>query len=203
MYRPPSHASRGRTSRKLYREGRDRLAELEARLTSPRPRHLPPGLERQRWFPINRVRPIPRASDDAKTTSAPGTSIRPIFLIVSPSTSTPAAPRPEITAYATALYGRLRDVNLALRGAAPLPDSALVSNSPSGSSVSPDQKPARGPSLEPGRVELARGKISTCTLNCSPVPKNAPNMSCWSISSAMTWARSAATAPMQVNEFMK
>ncbi|MBS0159728.1 MAG: anthranilate synthase component I family protein [Nitrospira sp.] len=132
MYCPPLSRFAAEPREKLYREGRDRLAELEARLTSPRPpatfhawprtATLVPNQSREAY--TARVR---RCQDYIGAGDIYQANLSHRFTLNLDA----AAPRPEITAYATALYGRLRDVNPSpFAGLLHLPDLSLVSNSP-------------------------------------------------------------------------
>ena len=51
---------------------------------------------------------------------------------------------------------------------------------------------ARSP--EPSRAAATKPKTARSKQNCSPIPKSAPNTSCWLIWAATTWVASASTA---------
>ena len=132
MYCPPLSRFQAEPREKLYREGRDRLAEMEARLTSPRPfvtdRAWPPGAtllpSQSREAYTARVR---RCQDYIAAGDIYQANLSHRFTLSLDA----AAPRPEVHAYATALYGRVRNVNPSpFAGILHLPELSLVSNSP-------------------------------------------------------------------------
>lgn len=132
MYCPPLSRFLAESREKLYREGRDRLAELEARVTSPRPL-----ITFQSWPQTATL--VPNQSREAYTAGvrrcqdyiAAGDIYQANLSHRFTLNLDAAAPRPEITAYATALYGRLRDVNPSpFAGLLHFPELSLVSNSP-------------------------------------------------------------------------
>ncbi|HNA28280.1 MAG TPA: anthranilate synthase component I family protein, partial [Nitrospira sp.] len=132
MYCPPLTRFQAEPREKLYREGRDRLAELEARLTSPHPPVAFAGWPRAATLVPTQSREaytarVRRCQDYIAAGDIYQANLSHRFMLSHGA----AVPPPETNAYATALYGRLRTVNPSpFAGLLCLPELSLVSNSP-------------------------------------------------------------------------
>lgn len=132
MYCPPLSRFQAEPREKLYREGLDRLAELEARLTGPRPLVTFQGWSQEATLVPNQSREdytarVRRCQDYITAGDIYQANLSHRFTL----SHGPAGPPPEINAYATALHGRLRRVNPSpFAGLLHLPELSLVSNSP-------------------------------------------------------------------------
>ena len=132
MYCPPLSRFHAEPRETLYREGRDRLAELEARLMSPRPLITFQGWPHEATLIPNQSREaytarVRRCQDYIAAGDIYQANLSHRFTLSRGAAVSP----PETTAYATALYGRLRTVNPSpFAGICHFPELSLVSNSP-------------------------------------------------------------------------
>ncbi|MBA5869005.1 MAG: hypothetical protein GDA68_03220 [Nitrospira sp. CR2.1] len=132
MYCPPLSRFQAEPREKLYREGLDRLAELEARVTGPGPLLTFQDWPRKATLVPNQSREdytarVRRCQDYIAAGDIYQANLSHRFTLSHGAEASP----PETHAYATALYGRLRRVNPSpFAGLLQLPELSLVSNSP-------------------------------------------------------------------------
>ncbi len=132
MYCPPLSRFQAEPREKLYREGLDRLAELEARVTGPGPLLTFQDWPRKATLVPNQSREdytarVRRCQDYIAAGDIYQANLSHRFTLNHGA----EVPPPETNAYATALYGRLRRVNPSpFAGLLHLPELSLVSNSP-------------------------------------------------------------------------
>ena len=195
----------GEARDKLYREGLDRLAEWEARLTGsvatpPNPLALTAvsfGPQQTQEAYLDRVR---RCQEYIAAGDIYQANLSHRFGIESHKAIDRGL---AVYSYEQALYRELRAVNPSpFSGLLRFGDMSLISSSPErlvrlqGAVLTPDPSPA------PDRAAVMPMTTAVSSANCSRTKRNGRSTSCWSISNGMISAGSARFGSVQVNEFM-